>query len=90
MINKKYKCPACGKDVECDVIRVPGTGYENPFGEFIYHRLYHYVFTCKPYACNMPFQVGVLNDKPDDEKTADELYEYWVEEYKKYKKENKK
>lgn len=82
MINKKYKCPSCGRDVECDVVRVPGTGFENS--------LYHYVFICKPYACYMPFQVGILNDKPDDEKVADELYEYWVKEYKKYKKENKK
>lgn len=82
MIDKKYKCPACGKDVECDVIRVPGTGFENP--------LYQYLFTRKPYVCNMPFQVGMLNEKPDDEKVADELYKYWVEEYKKYLKENKK
>ena len=78
MINKKYKCPACGKDVECDVVRVPGTGFENP--------LYQYLFVCKLYACDMPFQVGMINDNPDDEKVADELYEYWVEEYKKYKK----
>lgn len=82
MINKKYKCPACGKDVECDVIRVPGTGFENP--------LYHYLFTCKLYACNMPFQVGILCDKPDSEKCADKLYKYWVEEYKKYEKEKNK
>ena len=79
MINKKYKCPSCGKDVECDVIRVPGTGFENP--------LYQYLFTCKPYACNMPFQVAVLIDNPDSEKGADKLYKYWVEEYKIYEKE---
>ena len=82
MINKKYKCPSCGKDVKCDVIRVPGTGFENP--------LYQYLFTCELYACDMPFRVAMLYEKPDNEKVADKLYEYWVKEYKKYLKEKNK
>lgn len=84
MINKKYKCPSCGRDVECDVRRIlsPGRNFKDP--------LYHYTFMCKLYACSMPFHVGILNEKPDDKKVADELYKYWVKEYKKYLKENKK
>lgn len=82
MINKKYKCPSCGKDVECNIIRVPPPAFEDP--------LYQYLFRCKIYACDMPFQVGMINEKPDDEKAANKLYKYWVKEYKKYKKENNK
>lgn len=82
MINKKYKCPACGNEVECDVYRVPKTNSKNP--------LYQYILACRLYACDIPFQVGIIYNKPDSEKGADKLYKYWVKEYKKYQKENKK
>ena len=77
MIDKTYKCPMCGSDMTVNVYKI----FKKP-------ETYNYVLHCPVYACNMPLNVAVLDEKPDNIEAADRLYSYMIETFEEWKKKN--